>query len=428
MNRCDRAYAAASAISNFSFTWIAYLYRQYEDRGTVDDKGDVQITRKYLQSKKVASTSFPPTQSDSNRGRKKIPPICPPNGSNSQTDLLIGKPTSRSCNATRYSTMLAMSAMDDSLSGGDKKPQVVLTDINDNDVQPLDGYCHFQDKTQEARRKKDADNFPNFDMWNSNLMPPLSNSPTNSGSSKAYESLDKMSSVKSPRDWENGAEYPPPQLLSFNGYSSDSGVSNCNSYYNFPANKTVDQSRPMAAVRYQNLPAYYVLLQPPAYLRSKDVIPYPQPPVVVHHARDAYDCRSYEQIRSTVTDPGPVKIGEKLGDYEFWRGGGLTKTGNNDATSHLTNVATSCYVQNYAPNLVLNLAPICAPAENATSCFVPLDMATSNDEKRPRPILKQEKAACAQLWFFPPISLFSFSLLTLYADFKERRRFYIYFV
>lgn len=331
-------------------------------------------------------------QSDSNRGRKKLSPICPPNGSNGQTDLSIGKPTSRSCNATRYSTMLAMSAMDESSPSGDKKPQVVFTDINDN-VQPLDGYCHFQDKKQEARWKKDADNFPNFDMWNSNLMPPLSNSPTSSVSPKAYESLDKMSNVKSPRDWENDTEYPPSQLLSFNGYSGDSGVSNYNSYYNFPASKTVDQTRPIAAVRYQNLPAYYVVLQPPAYLCSKDVISYPQSSVVAHHARDAYDCRSYghnEQIRSTVMDSSPIQIGEKLGDYEFWRSGGLTKAGGNDAPSRLTNLATSCYVQNYAPNLVLNLAPISLPAENATSCF---DMANGNDEKRPRPILKQEKTA-----------------------------------
>ncbi|XP_071564907.1 uncharacterized protein [Temnothorax nylanderi] len=375
----------------------------YEDRGTVDDKGDVQITRKYLQSKKAASTPpAPPTQNDSNRGRKQIPPICPPNGGNGgKTDGgSFSKSINRNCNTTRYSTMLAMSSMDDSsLDGGDKKPQMVFMDINDN-VQPLNGYYHFQDKTQ---RKKDADSFPNFDMWNSNLVPPLPNSPTSSSSPKTSDEslfLDKMAN-KSPRDWENGTTYPMSQPPSLNGYqySGDSSVSNCPTHYNFLANKVADQTRPIAAVRYQNYPACYVLLQQPTYLYSKDVA-YPQSSLVAHHARDGYECRSFgrnEQngVHGSIasTDPSPVQVGEKLGDYEFWRAGVLKATGSNDATSRTIKPAASCYAaQNYSP-LLLNFTPICTNAENATSCFFPLD---GNDEKRPRPILKQE-TVCAQL-------------------------------
>jgi len=153
---------------------------------------------------------------------------------------------------------------------------------------------------------------------------------------------------------------------------------------------------PIAAVRYQNYPACYVLLQP-AYLYSKDVAACPQPSVIARHTRDDYDCRLYgrnEQIGihgSTATDPSAIQIGEKFDDYEFWRSGITRKAGNkqeSDAISRPTNLATSCYVQNYAPNLVLNLTPICTSAENATSCFVP--HANGNDEKRLRPILKQE--------------------------------------
>jgi len=354
----------------------------------------VQITRKYLQSKKAASTSAPPTQSNSNRGQKQIQPICPPNGGNSQSDDGPGAKSAKS-NATRYSTMLAMSAMDDFPLDDDKKPRMVLRDINDN-VQPLDSNEHrFQDKTQW---KKDADNFPNFDMWNSNLVPPLPNSPTSSDSSKPYDeslSLDKVPN-KSFRDWENDTVYPPSQTSLLNGYqySSDSGVSNCHSYYNLLANKVVDQTRPIAAVhRYQNYPACYVLLQPPPYLYSKDVMSHPQSSLT-HHAHDGYNCRSYRRneqigVQGSVATY-PVQIGEKLDDYEIWCGGILTKAGNSEATSRSTKPAVPCYVQN-SPNLVLNFTPICTPTENATSCFVPLDV-NGSDERRPRPILKQETA------------------------------------
>jgi len=286
--------------------------------------------------------------------------------------------------------MLAMSAMDDSLSGDNKKLQVV-TDINDN-MQPLNGQYHFQDKMQ---RKIDMDSFPNFDMWSSNLVPTLPNSPTNSDSPMAYESLDKLPN-KSSRDWENSAKCLQSSLFNGYQYTNDSGVSNCHLNYDLSTNKVVDQTWPIAAVRYQNYPACYVLLQP-AYLYSKDVAACPQPSVIARHTRDDYDCRLYgrnEQIGihgSTATDPSAIQIGEKFDDYEFWRSGITRKAGNkqeSDAISRPTNLATSCYVQNYAPNLVLNLTPICTSAENATSCFVP--HANGNDEKRLRPILKQE--------------------------------------
>ncbi|KAG5317849.1 RBM46 protein, partial [Pseudoatta argentina] len=349
-------------------------FRNYEDRGSVDDKGDVQITRKYLQSKKTTSTSVSPIQNESsNRGRKKILPICPPNG---QVNPSVTKPTNHSCNATRYSTMLAISGMNDSLQ--DEKQQM-LTDINDN-VQPLNKHYHFQDKMQ---RKKEANSFPNFDMWSSNLVPTLPNSSTSPDSPLTYDSLDKFPSNSS-HDWENDAKYFSPSL--FNGYqcSNDSGVSNCQP--SFSTNKTVDQTRQTATVHGQNYPACYVLLQQPAY---------PQSSAVIRHAHNC-DCRSYqcnEQIgmRRSITDPGPIS--QKF-DYEFWHGGILMKSGNGNAMSRTTNIAASCYVKNYAPNLVMNFAPICPAAENMTTCFSPL--VANGSEKRPRPILKQE-ATHAQL-------------------------------
>lgn len=334
--------------------------------------------------------SVSPIQNESsNRGRKKILPICPPNG---QANSSVTKPTNHNCNATRYSTMLAISGMNDSLQDKDEKQQIVFTDINDN-VQPPNKHYHFQDKMQ---RKNEANSFPNFDMWRSNLMSALPNSSTSPDSPLTYDSLDKFPS-KSSHDWENGAKYLSPS--SFNGYqySNDSGVSNCQpSFSTISTSKTVDQTRQIATAHCQNYPACYVLLQQPAYLYSKDVAAYPQSSAVTRHAHSC-DCRSYqcngtnEQMRRSITDPGPIS--KKL-DYEFWHGGILMKSGNSNAISRTTNIAASCYVKNYAPNLVVNFTPICPAAENLTSCFDPL--VANGSEKRPRPILKQE-AACAQL-------------------------------
>lgn len=271
-----------------------------------------------------------------------------------------------------------MSTMDE--SHGDKKPaQMVFTDINDN-VQPMDEHSYFRDKMQLKKElKKDVDGFPNFDMWNSSLLSVLPHS--DPSSPMIYEPLDKLPK-KSLRDWKDGAEYLPPQLSLINGYSSESGVAsyhpNCNLH---PTNKTVDQTR---SIRYQNYPAYYVLLQSPAYLYSKDAIACPQSSLVAHHDSQLYERN--EQIG--IVDPSSVQIGEKFS--EIWRRGVLTKMGNDDAISRSVNpLATSCYVQNYAPNL-LNFTPICTPAENATSGLVSLDVVNSNDEIRLRPILKQE--------------------------------------
>jgi len=274
---------------------------------------------------------------------------------------------------------------------------MVLTDINDN-VQPPNKH-YFQDKMQ---RKKEANSFPNFDMWSSNLMPTLPNSSTSPDSPLTYDLLDKFPSNS--HDWKNDPKYLSPSL--FNGYqcSNDSGVSNCQP--SFSTNKMVDQTRQIATVHDENYPACYVLLQQPAYLYSKDVAAYPQSSAVTHHTHNC-DCRSYqcnEQIgmRRSITDPGPIS---KKFDYEFWHGGILMKSGNNNAVSRTTNIATSCYVKNYAPNLVVNFTPICPAAENVTTCFGPL--MANGTEKRPRPILKQE-AAHAQLWFFLFSLLFVF--------------------
>ncbi|XP_018350597.1 PREDICTED: uncharacterized protein LOC108753487 isoform X3 [Trachymyrmex septentrionalis] len=366
--------------------WI-YLAKaeMYEDRGSVDDKGDVQITRKYLQSKKTTSTSVSPIQNESsNHGRKKILPICPPNG---QVNPSVTKPTNHNCNATRYSTMLAISGMNDSLQDKDEKQQMMLTDINDN-VQPPNKYYHFQDKTQ---RKKETNSFPNFNIWSSNLMPTLPNSSTSPDNPLTYDSLDKFPSNSS-HDWENDAKYLSPSLFNEYQCSNDSGVSNCQP--SFSTSKTVDQTGQVTTVHGQNYPACYVLLQQPAYLYSKDVAAYPQSSAVIRHVHNC-DCRSYQcnqqiGMRRSITDPGPIS---KKFDYEFWHGEILMKSGNGNAISRTTN-ATSCYVKNYAPNLVVNFTPIYPAAENVTACFGPL--VANSSEKRPRPILKQE-AARAQL-------------------------------
>ncbi|XP_011641499.1 probable RNA-binding protein 46 isoform X1 [Pogonomyrmex barbatus] len=368
----------------------------YEDRGTVDDKGDVQITRKYLQQSKKGTSSpssIPSTQNDLNQGnRKQMPPICPPNDGNDHcqdADLPIVKSTNHRCNITRYSTM-AMSVMNNCLLDDEKKSPMVITDINDNVQSSLDG--HFQDKGLQL--KKDANGFPNFDMWKSNL-PTLPNSPTNSSGPKVYESLKKMPN-ESPRDFENSTELitdQPPQT-SFFRYQcpNDSNASNYSSS-DCSTSKMAEKNRPVAAVRYQNHSATpcYVLLQPPVYLySSKDVITYSQSPVIP--SRDDYD-RPYwcnEQIIQGSMDSSPIQVGsEKLGDCELWHKTILPKAENGDAMSHLMNPATSYYVQNYAPNVVLNFTPICNPSESVSSCLVPLDVTNNNDEKRPRPILKQ---------------------------------------
>lgn len=353
------------------------MYCQYEDRGTVNDKGDVQITRKYLQSSSKKAMSIPPTQNDSIRGRRKsITPICPPNGGNGQAGPSpVARPATSCGNATRYSTMLAMSAMDESVPLGEDKKRQVLTDINDNVQYPLDGGERYysSDKTQ---RKKDAGSFPNFDMWGCYLPSTLPNSPTSSdGPMAAHDSLDKLSSRWF---WNNDREnLPPPSPLRsslFDGYPSESGVSNCRPAL-LSTSRTVDQTRPYAAVRYPNHPACYVLLQSPAYLCAKDALP--ESASVIsgnNHARDGYACRAYEQIDgrgSIAADLSPAV------DYDSWRRGILT-TGNapvnGDALSRAATMPSYVHSMNYTP--------ICMPAEHAT-CL---------GEKRPRPILKQDTA------------------------------------
>ncbi|XP_012532782.1 uncharacterized protein LOC105834668 isoform X2 [Monomorium pharaonis] len=420
--------------------WI-YLAKaeMYEDRGTVDDKGDVQITRRYLQPKKTSSTTTTTTSNtsitmpespiapnDSKDDRKQIPPICPPNGGKSSDNGQVNDPSppvvkssSRSRNATRYSTMLAMSAMDEVLFVDGSEftkppppllPQVVLTDINDN-VQPLhDGHCHFRDKMQP--KKEGADVFPNFDMWNSNLMPALPQSPPKDSDSRRvtrYEPLDKLPKKSLRERWETGAECRPSRLSTFvNGYASGNNVAslhpaNCS----FSARKTVNQSRPIAAVRCeQNYPACYVLVQSsPACLYPAKDITCPSKPLslAAHHDYRLYgQCNEQIEIREPYSSSCSVQIdGEKLySDYEIWRGGGpgvLTKVMENgngmprppaDPFAITTSPSSSYYVQNYAPNLVLNFTPIRTSA--SAPGFVLSDLVNDYDDKRPRPILKQE--------------------------------------
>lgn len=356
------------------------MYHQYEDRGTVDDKGDVHIVRKYLPSKKTVTTSpmLVPMQSELNC-QKQLPPISPPSslGTNSKDR---NNPVKFTRNNTRYATMLSMSATLDDLSSCDEKTEM-LTDINDN-VQ-LDVVRDQQ--TCQKSAIEAADSFRNFDMWSSNLVSQLPSSPANSGSSK--ESPKTTSSLSRSID---------------NRYSNS--VSNhhryaCHSSRSF--GKTIDQNQLITtdAVRYQTMPYYqnrtpcYVLL-PRSYLCSKDaIVTYPQSSFVnglsdeqpcVPLAFASCDRRSLwyngNQIGSIAIDKDFI-----VGDGEFRR--------DKIPTKPETDIAAG-YVQNCPPNIMLNFTPI---YDETSSCFVSLNAMDGNDEKRPRPILKQTTTGRAWL-------------------------------
>ncbi|KAL6424621.1 hypothetical protein ACFW04_009959 [Cataglyphis niger] len=369
----------------------------YEDRGTVDDKGDVHINRKYLQSNNKKTPMLPsfPTQSESNaRCQKQLPPICPPSSlGTSGNDRDNSVKSIRNCNSTRYATMLSMSATLDDFSSPDK-----MTDINDN-VQLLDI------KDQQTRQKSDInaiDSFRNFDMWNSNLVSQLPGSPANSSSSKESPNT----TYESARcDWENNAKY------SKTASSLSRSVSN---YHRYPQNsrsfgKTIDQNQLIVdAVQYQgvpyhqNRPSCYVLVQPQNYLYPKDaIVTYPQSSfannIPDEQARVSLlagcDRRSFwyngNQMGSSV-DKDLI-----IGDAEVRREKVPGKPETADTTADF---ATSGYVQNYSPNIMLNFSPIYASENGGTTpCFVSFDAVNGNDDKRPRPILKQTTTGRAWL-------------------------------
>ncbi|XP_070149008.1 uncharacterized protein [Polyergus mexicanus] len=367
----------------------------YEDRGTVDDKGGVHIVRKYLQcnNKKTAMLASVPMQSEFNaRCQKKLPPICPPSSlGTSDNDHDNPVKSIRNCNSTRYATMLSMSATLDDFSSRDKDTGI-LTDINDN-VQMLDVV-----KDQQTRQKSDidaVDSFRNFDMWNSNLVSQLPGSPANSGSSKESPNTTYESARY---DWENNAKYSLPKAIT----SLNRSVPNYHRYPSHSFAKTIDQNQLIVAdaVRYQgaqyhqNRPSCYVLVQPQNYLCPKDaIITYPQSSLVNNIPDEqarvsllaACDRRSFlyngNQMRSIVIDK------DLIVDSEFRR---ERIPGKSETADTAADFNTSGYVQNYSPNIMLNFSPIYGSENGGTApCFISFDAMNGNDDKRPRPILKQ---------------------------------------
>ncbi|XP_025266610.1 uncharacterized protein LOC105255686 [Camponotus floridanus] len=344
----------------------------YEDRGTVDSKGDVHIVRKYLPSKKTTmlETSIP-THTELNH-QKQLPPISPPSSLDNDKDQDKLDKSARNCNSTRYANMLSMSAtLDDDLSSRVKKE--MLTDINDN-VQQLDVFKDQQ--THQKNAIEAADNFRNFDMWSSSLVSQLPGSPTTSSSSKespkTTSSLSRSIGNRYSNSVSNYHRYP------------------CHSSRSF--GKTIDQNQLIVsdAVRYQavpyhqNLASCYVLL-PQSYLCPKDaIVNYPQSSFGLPDeqacaplAFAGCDRRSLwhngNQMGSIAMDKDLVIInGESRRDRV--------------PTKPETDVATG-YVQNY-PNIMLNFMPIYGD-ETTSPYLVSMDAMDGNDEKRPRPILKQ---------------------------------------
>jgi len=383
----------------------------------VDDKGEVQITRKYVQSKKAGFSPSPSTQEDLKAFRKQqIRPICPPDNDNGQNRAALGD------NNSRYSSMLNVSSssamLDDHSSLNSADNGKMVTDINDN-LELSDKYC----------RKDDADveSFRNFDIWNSNLVPPLS--PTDPSSLENHESPDKSLTESPPCDWTNNAKYWPPKTSSFSGYQypSESGNPDQRSCYNHLSNKTTveQQSRPVDAARYQTLAShqdqqavapYYALhpLHSSSYpYPSCDAANYSQSPLIGpvrdNQMRPAacanYDhrwsrwCNGARLDNQTINNQNPLTLG-KRDECSFHCDGiaAAKVVEDNTVLSAAPSFVSSSYAPAYAPSFVLNFAPMyalnsnAAPRNATTSRFVAgfgMANADSGNEKRLRPILKQ---------------------------------------
>ncbi|KAH0950787.1 hypothetical protein HN011_006939 [Eciton burchellii] len=362
----------------------------------VDDKGEVQITRKYVQSKKTGFSPSSSMQDDLKHFRKQqIRPICPPDNDNGQNRAAAG-------DNSRYSSMLNVSSsmiMDDHSSLNSADNSKMMTDINDN-VELSDRYCKKEDT--------DAESFRNFDIWNSNLVPPLS--PTDPSSLENHELSDKSLTESPPCDWTNNAKYWPPKTSSFSGYQYPSESGNpprpC---YNYLSNKSkAEQSRPVAvdAVRYQAsashqdqqaVAPYYRLhpLHPSSYLYPNDAASYSQ------SSMRAAACANYEhrwsrwcngRLDATINSQNPLTL-EKRDECGFHCDGKVME--DNTALSAVPSFVQSNYAPAYAPSFVLNFAPMYAlnsnaAPRNATSRFIAaFGMASGDNEKRLRPILKQ---------------------------------------
>ncbi|XP_029168882.1 uncharacterized protein LOC114938911 [Nylanderia fulva] len=366
----------------------------YEDRGTVDDKGDVNIVRKYLQSKKTPTSSSAPTQNESNHCQKQLlPPICPPlsPGINQGNDQGNSVKSNRNPKNTRYATMLTMSATLD-----DEKIET-LTDINDNNVR-LDVAKDPQTHQKSDVSHISTDSFRNFDMWSSNLVSQLSGSSANSGSSKESSNTTCES--------ENDARYSLPKAMpSLNkgiGNRHPNSVSNYRySYQNYRSfGKTIDQNQLISdAIQYQvpyrnPAPSCYLVLQPHQnYLYPKDaIVNYPQTSFVNRLPDELTGVPLFmnsDRRPSTFwhNQPGSIATDKEnfIGDGDFRREGVVLKP-------EAENIASG-YIPNCLPNIMMNLTPIYASENNGTAPYlVSFDAINGSDEKRPRPILKQTTA------------------------------------
>lgn len=371
-HRCNQTFTSLSGQSLISSSEPRiFMYHQYEDHGTVDDKGDVHIVRKYLPSKKTTLPTIPKSELN----QKQLAPISPPSSlhmNGKDQDKLVK--SARNCNSTRYANMLSMSAtLNDDPSSRDKEAEM-LTDINDN-VQQLDIIKDQQ--THQKNAIEAADNFRNFDMWSSNLVSQLPGSPANSSSSKespkTTSSLSRSIGNRYSNSVSNYHRYP------------------CHSSRSF--GKTIDQNQLIVAdtVRYQAVPYHqnrapcYILL-PQSYLCPKDaIVTYPRSSFVnglpdeqqasVPLAFASCDRRSLWYNGNQMDS---IAIDKDFIDDEFGRNRVSAKPEIDNAVG---------YVQNYPPNIMLNFKPIYG--DTTSSCFVSLDTMEGNDEKRPRPILKQ---------------------------------------
>lgn len=340
----------------------------------------MHIVRKYLPSKKT--TTFPtaiPTQTELNH-QKQLPPISPPSSLDNDKDRDKLDKSALNCNSTRYANMLSMSAtLDDDLSSHVKKE--MLTDINDN-VQQLDVF-----KDQQTRQKnaiEAADNFRNFDMWSSSLVPQLPGSPPTSSSSKespkTTSSLSRSIGNRYSNTVSNYHRYP------------------CHSSRSF--GKTIDQNQLIVsdAVRYQavpyhqNLASCYVLV-PQSYLCPKDaIVNYPQSSFGLSDEQACAPLAFASCDRRSLWHNGN-QMGSIAMDKDLVVVDGESRRDRVPAKPE-TDVATG-YVQNY-PNIMLNFMPIYG-SETTSPYLVSMDAMDGNDEKRPRPILKQTTSSRAWL-------------------------------
>lgn len=350
----------------------------------------MHIVRKYLQSKKTPSSSSTPTQSESNHCQKQLPPICPPSpGTNQGNDQ--GNPVksiNRNSKNTRYATMLSMSAtLDDDLTSRDEKTEM-LTDINDNVQSDVakDQTCDIQKSDINAS----MNSFRNFDMWNSNLLSQLSGSSANSGSSKESSNA----TCESDNDARYSLPRATPSLNRSIGNRQPNGISNnrypCQNYRSF--GKTIDQNQLIGdAIQYQVVPyrnpaSCYVLLPHQSFLHPKDAsVNYPQPSLVSRLPEltgvPLFVNSDRRSSNFWYSQPGSMDKENFIGDGDFRRDGAVTKPEVDIASG---------YVSNYSPNIVLNFTPVYASENNGTAPYlVSFDAINGNDEKRPRPILKQ---------------------------------------